>query len=327
MAIDWQPLVELIKANDSFVLTSHTRPDCDAIGSELGFALGLESLGKRVRIINADSIPNHLDFIDSTRRVEVLGEGPTAADVHAADVHCVLDTSAWGQLGDMASVIRESPAKKILIDHHVSGDELDATEFVDMRSEATCRLVCDALEALGVELTEPMATPLFYGIATDTGWFRFPSVTERTFEVTTKLVAAGASPTTAFQTLYDQNSLARVQLHGRVQQQIEVHHGCVACSWASKADFAATNSQAADTEDVVNRLLSIKGIEVAVLLADLEPGKIKASLRSRTDFNVREIAEQFGGGGHNKAAGVRLPGPLETAKQTILDAIAARMAK
>ncbi|MEM1304892.1 MAG: bifunctional oligoribonuclease/PAP phosphatase NrnA [Planctomycetota bacterium] len=336
MPIDWRPLVELVGANESFVLTTHTRPDCDAIGSQMGFALGLESLGKRVRIINADAVPGHIAFIDPDNRVEVLGEqaaatatdaAVTAADAHAADVHCVLDTSAWGQLGDMADVIRESPSAKALIDHHVSGDDLGATEFKDTHAEATGRLVLDALEALGVTLTEAMATPLFYAIATDTGWFRFDSVTAATYQGVAKLVDAGASPTRVFQSLYDQNTLARVRLHGRVLAKIELHGGGrVACSWASAEDFAETGSLVADTEDVVNRLLSIQGVEVAVLLADLEPGKVKVSLRSRSGFNVRPIAEHFGGGGHNKAAGVRMPAPLDTAKQTMLAEVIGRLA-
>ncbi len=218
MPIDWSPLLPIIRDAESFVLTSHMRPDCDALGSELGFAAALESLGKRVRIVNGDGVPNHIAFIDPDNKVEILGEGVTAAEVHAADVHCILDTSAWGQLGPMAEVIRSSPAVKVLIDHHVSGDDLGAIEFKDTTSEATGRLILQAAEALGAPVTPQVAVPLFYAIATDTGWFRFSSVTAETFAAVTKLVAAGASPSDSFGALYDRNTLARVRLHGRVME-------------------------------------------------------------------------------------------------------------
>lgn len=323
MAIDWNPLKQVIHDAQSIVLTSHMRPDCDALGSELGFATALRSLGKQVRIVNGDAVPRHIAFIDADNRIEVLGEGVTAADVHQADVHCVLDTSAWGQLGPMAEVIRDSPATKVVIDHHVSGDDLGAKAVLkDVTSESTGRLILEAAEALGAPVTAELATPLFYAIATDTGWFRFASVTEQTYQAAAKLVAAGAQPAEVFGSLYDRNTLARVRLHGRVMESIRLHcDGRVGVARATNQDFAETGAAVADTEDVVNRVLSIAGVEVAVLIADLEPGKVKVSLRSRSDFDVRQIAEQFGGGGHTKAAGVRVPGAIDDAQQRVLQAV------
>src|SRR5690606_18900765 len=124
MPIDWTPLRKLVAECDSFALTTHTRADCDAIGSELGLLYALEALGKRVRIINADAPPEHIRFVDVEGRVEVLGEGVTVEEVHQADAHIICDTSAWGQLGEMADVIRSTPAQRIVIDHHQSGDDL-----------------------------------------------------------------------------------------------------------------------------------------------------------------------------------------------------------
>lgn len=123
MTIDWRPFTKLISESQSFVLTSHMRPDCDAIGSELGLALALRSLGKTVRIVNGDGVPPHIAFIDPKHEVLVLGRDISAADVKC-DVHAVVDTSAWGQLGPMADIVRETSAKKINIDHHVSQDDL-----------------------------------------------------------------------------------------------------------------------------------------------------------------------------------------------------------
>lgn len=326
MPIDWNPFVPIVEQARSFVLTSHMRPDCDALGSELGMAAALVALGKKVRIVNGDDVPNHIRFIDPRGQIEVIGSGVTEAEVHMADVHMVLDTSAWGQLGPMADVIRNSPAKKVVIDHHVSGDDLGAVVFKDTESESNGRLVLQATEALGVKLEPDIAKPLFYAMATDTGWFRFSSVTKETFVAAAKLVAAGASPHESFGTLYDRNTLARVRLHGRVMDSAALElGGRVAFARATADDFAATGAEVADTEDVVNRVLSVAGVEVAALLVDMGGGAIKVSLRSRSDFDVRQIAELFGGGGHTKAAGVRIRGSIDDAQHSVLEALRAQM--
>src|SRR3954465_2081874 len=160
MPIDWRPFAKLVGESQSFVLTSHMRPDCDAIGSELGLALALRSLGKTVRIVNGGDVPPHISFIDPEHDVLVLGRDISAADVKC-DVHIVVDTSAWGQLGPMADVVRRTSAKKVNIDHHVSQDDLGAVVFKDVTSESTGRLIVQAIDAVGVKLTAEMATPLF----------------------------------------------------------------------------------------------------------------------------------------------------------------------
>lgn len=322
MSIDWSPLKQIVSECDSYVLTSHTRPDCDAIGSELGLLYALEALGKKARIVNADSPPPHIEFLDGDQRVEVLGRGVEAAEVHAADVHIVADTSAWGQLGDMAEVIRTTPARRVVIDHHVSGDDLGATVLKDVQAEATGRLVLESLDALGVELTEKIAKPLFAAIATDTGWFRFPSVTAETYRAVSRLVEAGVAPSSVFSELYDRNTTARVRLHGRIMESLTLEiDGRLAFGLAAEEDFGETGAALSDTEDVVNRLLSVEGVQVAVLIAAMEPGLTKVSLRSRSDIDVRAIAEHFGGGGHTKAAGVRYRGTVHEAREAVLKAL------
>lgn len=323
MPIDWTPLRKLVAECDSFALTTHTRADCDAIGSELGLLYALEALGKRVRIVNADAPPDHIRFIDLEGRVEVLGEGVTVEEVHQADAHIICDTSAWGQLGAMAEVIRTSPAQRFVIDHHQSGDDLGSTVLKDDTAEATGRLIVEAMDALGVQLSPKSAMPLFTAIATDTGWFRFPSVSPVTYRTIARLMEAGANPSELFQQLYDRNTAARVRLHGRIMESLSIElDGRVAFGQATDEDFAATGAAQADTEDVVNRLLSVDGVEVAVLLANMEPGLIKASLRSRSIVDVRPVAEMFGGGGHAKAAGVRIRGTLAEARAKLLAAVA-----
>jgi bifunctional oligoribonuclease and PAP phosphatase NrnA len=325
MTIDWRPLTKLVDESQSFVLTSHMRPDCDAIGSELGLALALRSLGKTVRIVNGDGVPPHIGFIDPNHDVLVLGRDVDAADVKC-DVHIVVDTSAWSQLGPMADIVRATSARKVNIDHHVSQDDLGAIVFKDVTAESTGRLIVQAIEALGVTLTPEMATPLFAAIGTDTGWFRFSSVTAATFEAAARLVTAGAKPSAIFAALYEQNTLARLRLQGRILTNVKSHLGGRMLSTAiTQDDLKSLGAEATDTEDVINRLLSVASAEAALLFLELGPQETKVSLRSRSNLDVNAIAAQFGGGGHKAASGVRYPGPLSEAEPKVVEAVIAAM--
>ena len=321
MAIDWRPFVELVKRHESFVLTSHMRPDCDAIGSEIALALALRALGKQAQIVNGDPVPPHITFIDPNKEVQVLDRDVRAADLRP-DVHLVLDTSAWNQLGPMADVIRKSAALKVVIDHHVSGDDLSAEVYKDTGAEATGRLILEIIDALRVTVSPEMAMVLFAAIATDTGWFRFASVTAATYAAAARLVYSGARPNEIFAALYEQNSLARIKLQGRILIGAKTEcGGRLIYSTATPADLSETGAEPTDTEDIVNRLLGVAGIQVALLFLELSPQETKVSLRSRTSFDVRKIAAQFGGGGHTAASGVRYPGPLAPAVTAVVDAV------
>lgn len=317
MPIDWRPFVEIVREHKSFVITSHMRSDCDAIGSELGLALALRSLGKVARIVNGDAVPPHIAFIDPHHDALVLGQDIQPNEVEC-DVLIVVDTSAWAQLGPMADVVRNTSAKKVVIDHHLSQDDLGAVVFKDTDSEATGRLILGAIDAIGGTVTPEIASALFAAIATDTGWFRFNSVTALTFAAAGRLVHSGAQPGATFAQLYEQNTLARLHLQGRILAATKTQlDGRIIYSGATPKDLAETGAETTDTEDVVNRLLGVAGVDVALLFLELGPEETKVSLRSRTGVDVRKIAEQFGGGGHAAASGVRYPGPLTAAIEAL----------
>ncbi len=326
MKIDWLPMVELIRSHDRFLLTSHQRADCDAIGSEMALALILEALGKQVVIVNADEVPEHISFMDPYGRVAVLGVTAPLEALRGFDVMIVVDTSAWGQLGGMAEVLRSFRGVKAVIDHHASEDDLGAQVFKDSTAEATGRLILQLAKELGVPLTPDIAAPLFAAIATDTGWFRFPSVTADTFAALAKLTAAGARPASTFAQLFEQHSLPRLHLRGRILERVKPEcGGRMMWTHVSAADFRETGAQKTDTEDVINMLLTVKGVEVAVLFVELEPLVTKVSLRSRSGFDVNQLAAQFGGGGHKAAAGITFAGPMAEAQQAVLDAVRGAM--
>src|SRR5437773_10507851 len=221
MAINWPRFAEIVRAHQRFLLVSHIRPDCDALGSELGMAAILESLGKTVRIVNGQATPPNLAFIDPKKRLGAIGQTVQPAELADIEVLLILDTSAWAQLGPMSDFIRAFPGKKIVIDHHVSEDDIGAEPFKDVAAEATGRLVIEAAEALGVRLTREMATPLFAAVATDTGWFRFASASAGTYRIAEQLIDAGADPAAIYNALYEQDTLSRVRLRGVILSHIE----------------------------------------------------------------------------------------------------------
>lgn len=318
MSVNWKRFVDQISHYQSFVLVSHVRPDCDALGSELGMAHVLRQIGKDVRIINAHRVPPSLQFLDPAGNIEILGDDVEPEDV-SADCIMILDTSAWVQLGDMADVVRAASCDKMVLDHHVGEDDLGATMYKDYQAEACGTLVVQAADALGVPITRQMAQPLFAAIATDTGWFRFGSVTAETYRVIARLVDAGVVPAEVYSDLYERDTLARLKLRGlilsRTQSELD---GALMHTYVETRDFEAVGALPSDTEDSINLTLAVANTKAAVIFVGQRRGGFKISFRSRCDLAVNEIAEQFGGGGHKAAAGAFQEGTLSDVQARVL---------
>lgn len=320
--IDWPRFVQLLRSSDRFVLTSHVRPDCDALGSMLAMDLILRRLGKEVAIVVGYSIPPNLHWIDPERRIKQLGVDVAEEDVKAYDVLMVLDTSAWAQLKHVEQLVRSFAGHRIVVDHHVSGDDLGAELFKDPTAEATGRIVVEAADALGVEITPEMATPLFAALATDTGWMRFASVTGDTYRLAARLADAGASPDWIYRELNENETLPRLRLIGRVMARaITDLDGRLIYTWVTLDDFESTGALATDTEDVINLTLTVGGTQGAVIFVEQPEGGYKVSFRSRCRMDCSQVAEQFGGGGHKAAAGATVGGDLESVRVRVLDAV------
>lgn len=321
MKIHWEPLQKIIHAHQRFVISSHVRPDADAIGSELGLARVLESLGKTVRIINTSPTPANLFFLDPTKQVQQLGVSGKSEDVLQAEVHIVVDTSSWTQLSDVGKLMRESAAKRVVIDHHVSSDDLGAIEFKDTSSEATGSLIVQLSESLGVSLSADAATALFAAIATDTGWFRFAAVSSETMRIAGRLIERGASPPAIYRELYEQGTLAKMHLVGRALERMQIDcDGELAYTTIEWSEFVETGAVSADTEDLVNECLKVAGTRGAFIAIEQQNRQVKISFRSRTEgLNVAAVAEKFTGGGHRLAAGATLSGPFAAAVSRALE--------
>ncbi len=318
MSINWDLLAEKIHASHSFVLASHIRPDCDALGSEIGMAGVLLQLGKTVRIVNGHATPPSLDFIDPKRMIEVVGESASAAEI-TGDCFIVLDTSAWAQLGPMGDVLRGFSGKKLCIDHHVGEDDLGTEFFKDTKAEATGHLVAKLAKHMNVPISKEMATALYAAIATDTGWFRFGSTTSDTYRIIAELLDCGAIPAEIYGDLYERDTLGRVRLRGRILSRTQTElDGRLVYTHVLKEDFAETGAVASDTEDAINLTLGISGTQVAVIFVEQTAGGCKMSFRSRCAVDCNALAREFGGGGHKAAAGAFFDGTYEEAAAHVL---------
>ncbi|MGQ0635911.1 MAG: DHH family phosphoesterase [Planctomycetaceae bacterium] len=322
MNIDWTPLRDLLETKQSFVLTTHVRPDADAIGSEIALAGLLTHLGKEVRVINASAVPARLKFLDPHGHCRQVGTQVSENDALQTDVHVIVDTSAWGQLGEMAGVFKKTAAVKVVIDHHAAAEDLGAINLKDVDAEATGALIFQFANALGLPISASGAAALFCAIATDTGWFRFPSSTSGTLRTAAELIDLGAQPSLLYCQLYEQHTLSRIKLAGRVLGRMMVDAGGrLAWTFVTLVDYRETGAEPADTEDLVNECLTVAGIEAAFILIEQPNGNVKASLRSRSHLDVSRVAEEFGGGGHKQAAGAIIRGPLAAVQTRVLAAM------
>jgi phosphoesterase RecJ-like protein len=326
MTIDWPAFVEIVHKHNRFVLTSHIRPDCDALGSELGMAGVLKALGKDVLIVNGQATPPNLAFLDPDHQLKTINADVQPDQLSDREILMILDTSAWAQLGPMSDVVRTTSARKIILDHHVSQDDLGATAFKDTAAEATGRLVAEAAEHLGVGLTPEIATALYAALATDTGWYRFPSTTPSTYRLAAGLMEAGASPPAIYASLYEQETLGRCRLRGVILSRLETElSGRLVHTYVRKDDFQKTGSLPQDTEDAINLSLTIAGTKLAVIIVEQPTGGVKLSFRSRCALDCNEMAAHFGGGGHKAAAGAMIHEPFETAREMVLSFLRQQM--
>lgn len=321
MALDWAPFVELVRRHQRFLLTTHVRPDGDGLGSQLALGQVLLGMGKQVHLVISSKFPPRYHFLDPSHLIQRFE--PSGDAYRDVEVAMVLDTGTWNQLDDFGPFLRQLTCSKVVIDHHMTQDDLGATCFVDTTAEATGRLAFEAIRALGASISAEVASLLFVALAMDTGWFRHSNSTPATFALASELVAAGAKPNKLYELLYEQSTLGRLKLTGRALDRLQLAaEGRIAYTSILRGDYEATGAVPQDTEDLINYTRSITGVEVGLLFMEQPRGGVKVSFRSR-GADVAKVAEHFGGGGHKLASGAVLEANLEEAQARVLQAVIA----
>lgn len=311
---------EILKA-EKIGLSFHTSPDGDAIGSTLGLLIGLRYLGKDAYVISRDVISDNFSYITFSEEVD----GTVCEPKEGTDLVIVLDC---GNVERISANLLDYSGMVINIDHHLSNDNYGFINYVDTEAAATAEIVFLLLKEIGYEFSvkeeilERIGRCLYTSLVTDTGSFRHSNVTKRTHEIAGILIGVGVNNSMIYNKLFDNRSINKLNLMGYAFQNAKLYFdGKVVVTVLDSDSLSKFNAEKEDTSDIIGNLLSIKTVEVAVLLKEVEEG-VKASLRSKYDFDVRKIAEMFGGGGHTKASGLMQKGVmLQIAKDNILKAI------
>jgi phosphoesterase RecJ-like protein len=327
---DFQKAVELINKSSNILITTHTKPDGDACGCVAAMCYALDALDKNVTPLLLSAVPQWYEFL-FVEKPAVIDEDIQLDDLTAGrlgkfDLILIVDTNSHSQLVKFSDYLKQNNAPVLILDHHETSDGLGDVEVVDSDAAATGLIVLDLFKYAGWPVTEKIAEALFVAIATDTGWFQFSNTDSRVYRACAELIDAGVKPIQIYDHLYLNFSYARFKLMAGMLDKLELLlDGRFAVMQVTQQDFERTGAKYSDTENLINECHRIDSVEASALFIELKDGRIRCSLRSRGPIDVSKIAAKFGGGGHIMAAGTFLPGPLENAKQLILNEISKRL--
>ena len=297
-----------------FLVSTHVHPDPDAIGSLLAAREILLRLGADPALILHDEVPARCRVLPGADQIVRYSAG-TMREVFRAAM--VLDAGSLSRIGDVESLI--APDAFIFnLDHHLSNNRFGTVNFVDLESSATAELLYLLCREAGLPLSPSLADNLFAGLLTDTGRFRHTNTSPRVFRIAAELAAAGAGVTRITNSMYFDVPAGDVLSMGAIYSTLELFE-----DGQISTMFARLDHLVEDPDNVVDLAVSIRGVQVAALFSETPEGTVRVSLRSRLHVNVAAIAERFGGGGHEKAAGFRTRGTLESVRERLLPVLQA----
>ncbi|MFP6857891.1 MAG: bifunctional oligoribonuclease/PAP phosphatase NrnA [Roseibacillus sp.] len=307
-------LAKVISDHERFVLLSHTRPDGDAIGSEVALKSVLEAMGKSVRALNEDGAPEHLEFLEGAQDVERPGD-PVDAEVVIA-----LDTANRERLGAKCLEVVRGVGLWVNIDHHISNEEYGDLVLIDTKAAATGEILYGIIRTLDLPLPDAARDALYTAVSTDTGSFQYSNTTARTHEMAADLIGRGLEVATLTARLYHNFPFRRVELLTALLGTLERSEDGRIAWWSLPLEVKERlGTEAGDSEGLIDVMRAIRGVVVCAFLEEMPDGKVRLSMRSKsTEVNVCDICAEFGGGGHALAAGARMSGPLPKAVARML---------
>ena len=310
-----EEMIEVLRKAPKVALFSHVSPDGDCVGSMLALGLALEKMGKEVSFYNPDPLPSYLMFLPGSSRISQDLPNPQPKTL------MFVDCTDFQRVNlSMSEISQESTV--LNLDHHISNQFFGHHNWVDVQASASAEIALTLINQLGVEIDRDMATNLYTAIVTDTGCFQYSNTTAETHRLTAELLKVGLDFSSIHHKIFDQKPLAQIKLLQYALNGLEIlAEGQLAVMVLTLEDFRKCGAEQELSEGLVNHARSIAGVEVAVLLKEIGPQEIRGGLRSNLWLNVNEIAVQFGGGGHKRAAGCTLRLPMAEAKQSIITAI------
>jgi len=301
-------VLKAIRERHRFVVTSHSRPDGDGIGSALACGQILRAMGKDAEVVTYDGVPRIY------QNLPFAGRAIHAESVPSNDAVILLECDSTRRAGlhglDQCFLIN--------IDHHVSGRNFAHINWIDASVMATAELVYRLARRACVPIDRDIATCLYTALMTDTGSFMFEGTNEHTFTVARELVVAGANPALCARPIYFGHSTAKMRLLGAALSHLH-REGPLAWIWVTQEQMERFGAREEDCEGLVNYALSMGDVQVAIFFRELSDKRYRVSLRSKGGINVSKVAEHFGGGGHKCASGFSVDGPLAVAVSRVVD--------
>ena len=315
----YENLYSRIQQSDAIAVTSHFRPDGDAIGSTLALGLALQALGKKVYMWNEDGVPGRDAFLEGAAQIVPVPE-TIPSDLEM--LICV-DTGDWKRLGDRTQKLFADFPLIVNIDHHGTNSRYGHEHVIEPETAACAFVLFNVLKSWGVKLTKAIADALYVGISTDTGSFQYGSTTPEVMYAAGELIAAGVNVADVNRRVYQEVPYTSLLMQREVLNHMVVEaEGMLAHYSMPAGRKAELGVGLEDTKDLVDVVRVLEGVRVAVIFEDLEDGRIRVSLRSKDPaVSVAAVASQFGGGGHAMASGIRMAGELEDCRVRVLNAI------
>ncbi len=310
-------LIPKLLAHKRLAVFSHIRPDGDAIGSQIGMVLWLKQHGIDAVAFNQDQLSPSIAWLAELHEIRK----PSEEDLDGFDGFVYLDGNRPDRFGIVAEKAANSGKPLYLVDHHPDPLQIFTDHHWDVKASSTAELVYRIYKATSLEhISREAAIALYTGIVTDTGSFRFDSVSPATHRAAADLIQLGGfKPNIVHERLYDQRTSNQYALLGRALSGMQFFAGGrLGTIHVTKTMFQDTGTSYEDTDALVSYPMSVKGVEAAVIFVEHD-GRIKLSFRSKTDLDVNQWARQFEGGGHAKAAGGWTDGPLDDAIDRVLD--------
>jgi phosphoesterase RecJ-like protein len=323
MTDPYRRIIDSLAACSRVLITTHVRPDGDALGTTGALAMALRKIGIESQVLLLSRMPRKYAFLFQDNRIPFLDVEmgwPDDFSLDAFDALLVADTGTWSQLPGLEPRVAKFNKPKLVIDHHLTQENWATEKLVVTEAAAAGEIVAELLDQWPIEIDAAIASALYLAIASDTGWFQFSNTRPYTLRLAARLMEAGVETDRIYQLLYQNERAERVALQTRAQQSLELlSGGRLAVMRVGKSDFDETRADVPDTENLINVPLQIRTVEVSLLFVEPgEPGPIRVSLRSKGQVDVARFAEQFGGGGHARAAGLKLDGTLAEVRDRVV---------
>ncbi|HEY1684519.1 MAG TPA: DHH family phosphoesterase [Tepidisphaeraceae bacterium] len=326
MSDAYRSVIDALSSCKRVLLTTHVRPDGDALGTLAATIMGLKKKNIPADALLLSHLPSKYAFVFTENEIKHFDteQGwPANLDLANYDAVLVMDTGTWSQLPGLKEKLLSFHGKKIVVDHHLTQEDWADVKLVDTSAAAAGEIATELFERWQVPMDSSIATALFLALVSDTGWFQFSNTKPHTLRMAADLIQAGVDTDRIYQLLYQNERPQRLAIQTRGLQSMQLFaDGRLAVMTLSKNDFEESQASVNDTEALINIPLQIATVQVSLLITEpLQPGPIKMSLRSKGHLDCAAFAQSFGGGGHARAAGLKVDGTLANAHSEVTSAL------